>query len=187
VLLPVVGILLGFTAMIIPWLGQHTGYLQGFFAADPFATDALQAKVGWEIWQGAPGLLLIVASLAGLYFWLKNRIWLAAQTIFIGGAVFTELIMLLVICNIEGHSQRAAIEFYKSKSNEPCLIKPVGFKTYAHLYYACKQPASAADKTYFIAKVGKLEDMHYMPECRELYRKNGFVFFEQIPSVEKQR
>ena len=180
VLLPVVGILFGLAAMAIPWLGQHTAYLRGFFADDPFALEALDAEVAWENWQGAPGLLFIATSLAGLYFWQKNRPWLAAQTVFIGGAIFIKLTMLFVVCNIEGHSQRAAIEFYKSKCDEPCIIQPVGFKTYAHLFYACKQPNVTGNKTYFVAKVGDLGDLPDRPDCRELYRKNGFVFFERI-------
>ena len=41
---------------------------------------------------------------------------------------------------IEGYSQRAAIEFYKSNSGEDCYVQPLGFKSYAHLFYGDKQP-----------------------------------------------
>ena len=101
----------------------------------------------------------------------------------------------LVIGNIEGYSQRAAIEFYQSKSGEDCYVKPVGFKSYAHLFYTDK-PMVTGDlsiddfpnllegdpgkKVYFVAKINKLKDLPERPDLRELYRKNGFVFYERM-------
>jgi len=173
------GVLIGVAVMALPYLSQHTELLESFFADDPFALAALKAEVQWGFGQAIPGLILAVSSLAGFYFWQKNRAWLAAQTVFIGGAVFTKLTMMFVVCNIEGHSQRAAIEFCKSKCDEPCVVQAVGFKSYAHLFYACKMPGSAQGKSYFVAKISDLGTLPQMPGCRELYRKNGFVFFEQ--------
>lgn len=179
-LLPVVGVLFGLAVLVIPFFGKNTLFLQSFFANDPFALAALAADVEWEYWQGLPGLLLVVASLAGLYFWQKKQPWQAAQVVFGGGAVFATLAMMLIVCNIEGHSQRAAIEFYNSKCGEDCVIKPVGFKTYAHLFYACKKQDSGGEKIYYVAKAGDLDSLPNAPSCRELYRKNGFVFYERI-------
>jgi hypothetical protein len=181
ILLPVAGVSIGAAVAAIPWLARHPEKLSGFFDHDPFALEALRADVDWAIWQGAPGLILILAVVAGLYFWMKNRIWLSAQTFFGGGAIFTKLTMLFIVCNVEGHSQRAAIEFYKSKRGEACVIHPVGFKTYAHLFYACKQPDVTAYKTYLVSKVGDPGAQPAIPGAHELYRKNGFVFFEQSP------
>ncbi|HRI59125.1 MAG TPA: phospholipid carrier-dependent glycosyltransferase [Saprospiraceae bacterium] len=178
-LLPAVGIVVAGSVLILPWLGQHPEHLRGLFAGDLFAIEALHADVEWALWQGLPGLMLIVAIFSGLYFWLKKRTWLAAQIIFGGGAVFAKMTMLFIACNIEGHTQRAAIEFYKSKRGEACIIQPVGFKTYAHLFYACKQPDTPVDKTYLISKINDADSLLQTPGCRELYRRNGFVFFEQ--------
>lgn len=179
ILLPALGVLLGAAVMALPYLSRQTGLMESFFADDPFALAALKANVEWGFWQVIPGLILAVSSVAGFYFWQKNRAWLAAQTVFIGGAVFTKLTMMFVVCNIEGHSQRAAIEFCKSKCEEPCEIRPVGFKSYAHLFYACKMPGAAQGKSYFVAKISDLGALPQMPGCRELYQKNGFVFYEQ--------
>lgn len=178
-LLPVLGVLLGAAVMAMPYLGQHAELLQPFFADDPFALAALKADVKWEAWQGLPGLILAASSVVGLYFWQKKRPWLAAQTVFIGGALFAKLTMMFIVCNIEGHSQRAAVEFCESKCGENCAVQPVGFKTYAHLFYACKMPGAVCGKTYFVARISDLGTLPQMPGCRELYRKNGFVFFEQ--------
>ena len=187
-LLPVLGILLGAAVMAVPYLGQRPELLQSFFADNLFTLSALHADVQWELWHGLPGLVLAVSSIAGLYFWKTNRAWLAAQTVFIGGAVFTKLTMIFVVCNIEGHTQRAAVEFCESKCGESCNVQPVGFKSFAHLFYACKMPGGAQGKTYFVAKISDLGALPQMPGCRELYRKNGFVFFEQTanPAFKKE-
>jgi len=181
-LLPVIGILIGLAVFAIPYLGQHTELLTPFFADNPFMLEALKADLGWTLWHGLPGLILVGATLGGLYFWQKNRPWIAAQILFGGGAIFTKLTMLFVVCNLEGHSQRAAIEFYKSKCGEDCEIKPVGFRSGAHLFYAAKKPGESKGKIYFVAKIGDVEKCRDLLHCRELYRKNGFVFFEQAAS-----
>jgi len=179
VLLPVVGVVFGLTVLVLPWLAQHPEQLSGFFTGDAFAQEALNADVQWSWWQGLPGAVLIAGVFAGLYFWLKNRIWLATQMIFGAGAIFSKLTMMFFVCNIEGHSQRAAIEFYESKRGEPCVIHPVGFKTYGHLFYAGKTPETKADKTYLVSRVDRVNQLMGMPDCHELYRKNGFIFCEQ--------
>lgn len=180
ILLPLVGTVFGLAVLVLPWLGRHPERLQALLAGDSFALAALDADVKWSWWQGIPGLILIGAVFAGLHLWRSNRPWLAAQTIFGGGAIFTKLAMMFFVCNIEEHSQRAAIEFYKSKCGEPCVIKPVGFKTYAHLFYACKQAGQVPEKTYVVSRIGDVDKVLQMPGCSELYRKNGFVFFEQL-------
>lgn len=179
-LLPTVGVLLGLAVFAIPFFGKNTALLKPFFAEDPFLLAALEAKVEWEYWQGIPGLLLVAASLAGLYFWLKKRPWQAAQAVFGGGAVFSTLLMIFIVCNIEAHTQRAAIEFYESKCAEKCCFRPVGFKTYAHLFYACKKQDSEGGKIYYVAKIGHLDSLPSSSSCQEICRKNGYVFFEII-------
>lgn len=180
VFLPLVGVLLGLAVMAIPYLGRNNEPLKAMFADDPFALAALAADVQWKVWEGLPGLILVVATLVGLYYWQKNRPWLAAQAVFGGGAVFSALAMFFIVCNIEAHSQRAAIEFYEEKCGEECQIVPVGFKTYAHLFYACKKPGADSSTIYLVAKVGKVDSLAQLSEYKEVGRKNGFVFFEKV-------
>lgn len=186
------GLLPGLAVAALPYLGQHLEWLKPMFAGDAFAAANLEANVTWKLWQGLPGVLLILATFAALYFWWKKQAWLTAQVAFVGGAVFTSMTLLFVVCNIEAYSQRAAIDFYESKSSEDCYIRPVGFKSYAHLFYASKMPVTG-DRTiddqdnlfngnpgkavYFVTKVSRREGMEGLPGCHELYRKNGFVFY----------
>lgn len=184
VLLPVTGVLLGLAVMIIPYsLSLNGDFVKTFFAGDPFALASLETNNRWSVWQGLPGLMLAVSSIAGWHYWRTYRPWLTAQVVFAGGAIFASLSSFLILNNIERQSQGAAIEFYQSKCGNDCSIRPVGFKTYAHLFYGCQKPADGRQKTYYVAKVSDLCGLPEMPGCRELYRKNGFVFFEYFPGA----
>ncbi len=193
-LLPVLGIIIGATVLALPYLGNHIEQLKPFFAKDRFALANLDADVQWMWWQGIPGAILIISSLLGLYFWQRYRFWLCAQVVFGGGAVFTVGTLVGVACNIEGYSQHAAVEFYQSKAEVDCFIIPVGFKSYAHLFYADKHPpgvdttidnyeslahGNPGKPVFFVAKITNLGELPNLPDCHELYRKNGFVFYER--------
>lgn len=178
-LLPILLLLVGLAAAFLPWLMQNPAWRGRFFSDTPFSAAALEAEVGWSASQGLPGLILIGALIAGLYFWRNERPWLAAQTVFGGGAIFTKLVLMFFACNVEGHTQRAAVEFYKNKRGEPCAIHPSGFESYAPLFYAQIHPDILPQKDYFVAKTGVQDSLIRQPGFRELYHKNGFVFFEK--------
>lgn len=192
--LALIGVLLGGLVAVMPWLGQNPDIIRPLFQKDPFAVGNLEASVPWELWQGLPGLVLVVASLAGAVLWWRRQAWYSAQGILVGGAIFTGLTLMFVVPNIEGYSQRAVIEFYESKCGKDCFVKPVGFKSYAHLFYTCKQHPGDNKKiddyeelafgqpgkdVFFVAKITNLGELPQLKGCREVYRKNGFVFFEK--------
>jgi 4-amino-4-deoxy-L-arabinose transferase-like glycosyltransferase len=191
----VIGLLLGGLVAALPYFGQNISLIKPLFTRDAFAMANLEAQVEWHLWQGLPGLILVLASVVGMVLWFKKRAWLSAQVALCGGAAFTSMSLLFLVCNIEGYSQRAAIEFYEAHCGEDCYVKTIGFKSYAHLFYTCKQPlgtlpptiddpssllnGNPGKKVYFVAKVNNLSDLPQRPDCHELYRKNGFVFFER--------
>ncbi|TNE61982.1 MAG: glycosyl transferase [Bacteroidetes bacterium] len=196
ILLPLLGLLIGLAEMALPLLGQHPEWLRGFFADNPYALAKLSTEVEWYWWQGLPGAVLVLASLAAWRYWNRHQPWLAAQTVFTGGAVFVAFTLLFCIRNIEAYTQYSTIEFYESKAGEDCFVKPVGFKSYAHLFYTRKMPGQCAPeredyntlahgdpgkKVYFVAKITNLQDLQELPDAREIYRKHGHVYFERIP------
>lgn len=193
-LLPFIGVVAGLTASAIPYLGQHIEWLRPLFAADKFALENLKANVQWELWQGWPGGVLAITSVIATWYWYKGRVWEAARWAFGAGAVFVMFTLIFYIRNIEGFSQLAAIEFYAAKANEDCYIRPMGFKSFAHLFYADKRPvtgdrteddlpqliAQPQDKpVYIVAKLTNPDNPPSLPGFVEIYRKNGFVFLEK--------
>ena len=112
-------------------------------------------------------------------------------------SLFTVNMASVVIApRIEQYSQRAAIEFYESLQEKDCYVETIGFKSYAHLFYSRKKEQSnpdsynadwllkgAIDKpAYFVSKITSVEDItaNY-PDLKEIYRKNGFVFWLRSP------
>ncbi|MEZ4964263.1 MAG: glycosyltransferase family 39 protein [Saprospiraceae bacterium] len=184
-LLPVIGVFWGLVALFLPSLERQLEFAGRFFAKDVFTLAAKASGIEWGVAQMAPGLIMAGASVAGWYFWKNNRPWMSAQAAFSGGALFTALSSLFIFCQIEEHTQRAAIEFYESRCDQECHITPVGFKSYAPFFYARQKPGSEPARVFFVARTSDLCGLPQTPGCRELYRKEGFVFFEclSVPSV----
>lgn len=192
--LPALGVILGLAQAMIPLVGQNIHWLDDWFRNNTFALENLSTDVTWHWWQGLPGIILAASSLAAWYFWRNKQPWKTAQHAFTGGAVFTAFTLIVCIQDIEQYTQYTVIEFCESKASEDCYIKPVGFKSYAHLFYSRKRPVgpdctvddyptlsrgNPGKKVYFVAKCTNLQDLPELPDCRELYKKAGFVFFER--------
>ncbi|MBL7825964.1 MAG: glycosyltransferase family 39 protein, partial [Saprospiraceae bacterium] len=177
-LLPIIGLALGGAIASLPYFGQHIDMLKPLFERDQFALGNLEASVEWELWQSLPGMVLMVSSVAAGIFWWRKKAWQTTHAVLAGGAVFTGLTLMFMVPNIEGYSQRAAIEFYESKCGSDCFVKPVGFKSYAHLFYSCKKHPGPDKKiddyptlafgnpgkhVCFVAKINNLGDLPNLP------------------------
>ena len=105
------------------------------------------------------------------------------------------IILIAFVPKIEAYTQSAVIEFYESKANEDCYVTPVGYKSYAHLFYTQKQAQEnpnhsnlnwllnqETDKAvYCILKITKSDEFaEKNTQFTLLYKKNGFAFFEKI-------
>ncbi len=157
---------------------------------DPFAKENLKAEVLWTGWEILPGLFLIVLMLYSFYLFRKRLTVQSFQFFFIGTAIFISSSIMFYVKRVEGYSQRAAIEFLKTKVGEDCYVIPSGYKSYAHLFYTKKQRPSNEksndrnwlltgniDKdVYLITKINKLKPLEGF---EEIDRKNGFVFLKR--------
>ena len=134
-----------------------------------------------------------MAVIAFPYFLKKPSILRGVFQLFLTTAIFVNLVLILFVHHIEGYSQNAAIEFYKSKKTDDCYISTFGYKSYAHLFYAQKRiPTNAKhsdnewlmrgniDKpTYWVAKYGSKAQLDTVSTLQYLYDKNGFVFYQR--------
>lgn len=162
---------------------------------DPFAAGNLQADVTFSGIEWAGGaVLLVCAAWASLH--LKTRQYLRGTLLLLAGTLaFTWFSMTFFTSRIEAFSQRAAIDFYKSKQKEKCLVMTLGFKSYANLFYAARMPeesnfttlgeelykGKAGIPVYAVTKISKKEKyLKLYPLLRVLYEKNGFVFMQVV-------
>ncbi len=158
---------------------------------DEFAKGNLLATIYWSGFEFLIGLIPFSLFLIICY---KFKPTFKAITLFIGFCLFTSAISFVIVPKIEGYSQRAAIDFYKSKQNEDCYVTTFNFKSYAHLFYTCKkQPrnknhfdnewllrGNVDKKVYVVCKVQHTLDFeNSYPKIKKLKSENGFVFYER--------
>ena len=192
-----VGILCLLFAIItaaLPWIGKNIDLLKPLLAKDPFGLASLQAEVTWSWWHTAPAFVILASLCTYLFIFRKHREKRIAS-IFIGTILFVNAILFLQVNNIEAYTQRAMIEFCKDHDSENAYFHVIGMKSYAHLFYGKKQPYTlpesndkqwlleneALDKdVYFIAKIHRALDLKLYPKVKELYRKNGFIFYKRM-------
>jgi 4-amino-4-deoxy-L-arabinose transferase-like glycosyltransferase len=189
------GTIIGLAIIALPVVGQHTEWLKPLFERDHFALQNLEAVVHWDWWRGAPGFILLLASVLGCWLWVHGRIKFATIILFGGGAVFMFTALICLIGQVEQYSQRAAIEFYESKANEDCYVRTAGFKSFGYLFYTDKRPVHSdsvkfddldalihepqTKPVYIVAKWQHYDRPPHYDGFHELYRKNGFVFFQK--------
>ena len=159
---------------------------------DKFAVENLKATVSWSGVEWLIGIILIVGVGAMLVLIKRGNIKGGVLGIFMFSLFAVNMASVLVVPRIEKYSQGAAIEFYEYLQGKDCYVETINFKSYAHLFYSHKQPQTNLNSynsdwlhhgdidkpAYFVSKITALEDVaKYYPELKEIYRKNGFVFW----------
>ncbi len=162
---------------------------------DPFAIGNLAAHGGWKGFEFLAPLILIAGIVVFLLFRKKNTDF-AVKALASLTALFIFASLLLIVPKIEAYSQRAAVEFFESVSDEDAYLTTVGYKSYAHLFYGRAKMHNhfgASDKewllkgdidkpVYFSSKINRKEKiLTEYPDVRFLYEKNGFIFFKRNP------
>lgn len=189
-LVAIIGYTFSLVALALPNLASNMELvLQTIPLNDPFTLANLQAGVSWGPIDYIPGALMAVVITLYLVIGRWNYIR-AYYTLCLGTAAFVFVAMLLFIGKIEGYSQRAAIDFYKTLNGKDVHIETAGFKSYAHLFYAGKPLPSAYDlkitdwltqpvtkPVYVVLKISTWNEMgNQHPALEELFSRNGFVF-----------
>jgi len=191
--LAIIGSLLALLIAFLPLVGIYKTSLIPFIQ-DPFAVANLSAQVSWgwaeSLW-GFAYLIIIVVSL----IWMRKNFIRAMRLLLIGTIIILQVTVLHFTPKIEAYSQRAAIRYFKGFVGKDVYIHVLGYKSYAHYFYAETQPQNNpkrrdeswllkgdVDKpTYFICKITAAEPYKHSKELKLLGEKNGFVFFKRIP------
>lgn len=184
-------------SIALPILGNNIDVLKPLFN-DPFAVANMDAAVTWSGFEALPGVFLLAVMIASFYFIKKKTALKGFATLFLGTAIFIHLVLFTSINKIEHYSQRAAIEFFKSKVEEDCYVDTYGYKSYGHLFYTQKQPMAVkfedkqsqrvwlmSDKVdkpvYIVTKIHRVENfLREFPNFEKIGEKNGFVFFKKL-------
>lgn len=155
------------------------------YIKDDFAVANLNAAVYWTRNDMIIGIVYLVCMIAAVLLIQTKHLKWATYLILISSALFINSMMTLIVPRVEKISQGAYIEFLESKQNEPCIIETLPFKSYAHYFYPHKPIPTQSDadkKHYVVTKINRVKDvLSWRNDLHELYRKNGFVFYEVVP------
>lgn len=172
----------------LAWVGNNPQWiLNNITIKDPFVIDALNYPSPFTAIDFLPAIVLAVGTL--LFIMQKENIRKVSVMLSFSFLSFM-LAFALFVPKIERFSQGGAIDFFKSKKNK--VVYPLGYKSYAHLFYAEKMPqqndslhqvnltlkANTTDSVFFITKINKqqkIEKSH--PELIKLKSDRGFVFY----------
>jgi 4-amino-4-deoxy-L-arabinose transferase-like glycosyltransferase len=189
------GTLVAVIVIALPFAGMQIERLKPLFVQDPFALANLDANVHWTGAEAIAGLLLLSALVAGHVWHGRGRYRAAVLSVFSGGALFVTVTLFFFINRIEGYSQRAAIDFFEQRQQEPCYVITKNYKSYAQLFYTRKPPVTdprAHDEewllygdidrpVYVVCKITAVDEVSTIRTLTEIGRKNGFVFFRRDP------
>jgi 4-amino-4-deoxy-L-arabinose transferase-like glycosyltransferase len=157
---------------------------------DVFAVANLQADVNWTGFEFIIGLVLLIGVLYYLLT-IKINIKRGLLAIAISSFLYINLTLIFVITKVEGYTQRAAIDFYKSMQSTDVYVETLGFKSYAHYFYTLKQKEENSESSnkdwlingdidkdvYFVSKNDRAESyLNKYPNLKVIGEKNGFVF-----------
>ncbi len=196
VVLLITGCLFALLITLLPVVGLNKSIIIPYID-DPFAVGNLQANVPWSYLECLWGIGYFIGVIITIWYLKKNfqRGMIALCCLQI---VMIQVTMLHFTPKIEAYSQRAAIDFYTSFAGKPVYIHSLGYKSYAYLYYARKQPINNplyyqsgkineqwllygnVDKpTYFICKTQDAGQYLLLPQLEKVGDSNGFVFFKR--------
>ena len=197
IILGILGGLISLAILGVAVIGLNVHRLAPY-VDDTFARGNMEADVHWSGFEGAIGLLMVAALIAGIRYLSLRRYKRAALTLFGGTAIVIFFASAIIVPKVERYSQGADIDFFIARQGEDCYVHTLGFKSYGDLFYTMKEkPANLnsydqnwlltgpIDKpVYFVTKVDRVQHWEngQYPELKELYRKNGFVFMKrEIP------
>ena len=192
------GLFFGLVVALLPFIGIFKEKISAMISQnDPFAAANLEATVDWPWYLFFIGIGFMIAIIISLSFINRKRNW-GLRMLFISTSLFVFLILTFVTPRIEGYTQRAAVEFFKSVSSEKAYITTLGYKSYAHLFYGKVNPkegliARESDfllkgeldrDAYFVFKINRKERyLNEYPFLELLYEKNGFVFAKRHKAI----
>ncbi|MFK8007993.1 MAG: ArnT family glycosyltransferase [Saprospiraceae bacterium] len=193
------GFLISSIFMALPFVGKNIEILRPLFAKDLFALGNLEAEITWSFWDIIPGVFLFTTTIISVLIFWKKGFWekysfrKSIVILFGGSAIFITLSLIFFINKIEGYSQNAVIEFYKSLEGKNVYVKNIGFKSYAPLFYTKKPDGLRKENrsykwltegeidrdVYFVTKVNNDGGLRKFDDIKKVGSRNGFVFFKR--------
>jgi 4-amino-4-deoxy-L-arabinose transferase-like glycosyltransferase len=190
VLILLIALIYSAGAVLFPLLADHREWVEStnLFFINSFTRAALQRDVHWSGWEWLIGVFLFLGTATAAVGILRRNssgmlILHVVVLFFVTASIYT------FTGRIEEYSQRAYIKFYKALKGQQVYVNPLGFESYAHLYYFEKQHSEKdpgvkqiledeLDRdAYFVMRTDEKEKyLERYPFLEVLEEKDGYVF-----------
>ena len=176
--------------VIIPLLANNPDLFgrSGASIIDEFNRAALQRNVHWSGSEWMVGIFLIIGVIVSLVQILRRNTK-GMLILHIVVMLFVTASLYIFTGRIEEYTQRSAINFYKGLKGQKVYVKPLGYKSYSHLYYFDKQAGeerltveemmeNELDRdAYFVLQLDKKESiLKRYPQLEVISERYGYVF-----------
>lgn len=197
-LLTVLAFLLG---MILISVGILSRNIHVFTSSvkDPFVQSILTTEVHWGGQEWIVGFIFITTVVTGLIFLKRKLIMPSLTALFSGTAITILLFAALILPKIEQYTQGPYIRFFKSLEGRDVYVGTIGFKSYAHLYYADKQPHQPRQMSfnelvetelnvpvYLAVKITNKHRLDPYPEFKMVRQEGGFLFYMKSALIQNE-
>ena len=190
-------LLMGFLLLLLPYLMQNKEVLLNSIKInDPFALANLKANVIWDSYSFIPGLIIILGTMISFLYLRKENLKSSLLSISCTIAIGILALQAFILPKVEQFTQGAAIRYFESYSKQDVYLIPLGYKSYAHLFYGQTKKHTnikrfdeawlcngLADKNVvLISKITTKQNyLNAYPLLKVLKEENGFVFYQVIP------
>jgi len=190
--LVIFGILFSVAFSVAGLLGTIKPQILNILSGNIYAESILTQDVPDGAWKASIGVFLLAGTLLFLYR-LRTSVWNGTIILFTTTLLTTTLASIVLVPKADKYLQKALFDLYEEKANE-VYFKPLGYRTYADLYYGNKQPHSNpktkdlewlafgdVDKpVYFIVRVQNLAiHENWFPSLKATQHLGGYVIMER--------
>jgi hypothetical protein len=162
------------------------------FIKDDFAIDCLRTVVSWSGYEFLSGVAFAVVLAVAIFYLrgLKQMLVIYGNT-----ALYTLVLLIILVPRIEKYSQGPAIAFISSFKGNPAWVSTLGYKSYAPYFYSAKPSrACAADadeqefllhgdttrEVYFVVKsTASNSILKQYPNLKFVAKNGGFVLLKR--------
>lgn len=136
----VMGLLYAAVFTLIPLLGVNSELQKKILPliADEFARANLLYPTEWSRYTFLAGPLYLVFLAVCIMIYRTGKYKPSVMALLGGNALFLFGISYGIVPKIENHVQGGAVGFYQSLQGKDVYLETIGFKSYAHLFYARK-------------------------------------------------
>lgn len=183
---------IGFLAVPLVLMNRDF-FIENDFITGQFARACLSIDLSWYFYHLLPGLLMIAGNILFIAY-ARKKAGKAMIFLFFASLLTVSASVVLLAPKIEKIVQRPAIDFYREHSDGTAYVKPLGFKSYAYLFYTNKQKpenlnhgskewllSGPVDRpVFFVVRVTEAKKHEeWFPSFEKLYQKGGFVFYKR--------